>query len=146
MYDELPPEEEKKEKPKEAPKEGEEQADEPSMKPAGSRDVGEHPLRALADARAKLSKEWKSILDEAVVKFKEAGCAQSDVDQALKVHRGLRTDAYETRKSHDARAIDYIHESNPSFLRENKTRLRERERDTTDATRRVRRRAWLCFA
>ena len=35
----------------------------------------------------------QNILDEAVVKCKEAGCAQADIDQALKVHRGVRAAA-----------------------------------------------------
>ena len=86
------PEEEKKEKPKEAPKEGEAPADEPSMK-AQVLVMWGNTLFEHSQMRARLSKEWKSILDEAVVKFKEAGCAQADIDQALKVHRGVRADA-----------------------------------------------------
>ena len=41
---------------------------------------------------AKQSKPFQPLLDEAIAKFNEAGCQKSDVDQALKVHRGLRTD------------------------------------------------------
>ena len=43
--------------------------------------------------RAKTGEPWRPLLDQAVEKFKEAGCAQADIDQALKVHRGVRADA-----------------------------------------------------
>ena len=90
----LPEEEKPKEKkPEEAPKEGEEApADEPSMK-AQVLVMWGNTLFEHSQMRARLSKQWKNILDEAVVKFKEAGCAQADIDQALKVHRGVRADA-----------------------------------------------------
>ena len=43
--------------------------------------------------RAKTGEPWRPLLDQAVEKFKEAGCAQADIDQALKVHRGVRNEA-----------------------------------------------------
>jgi len=86
------PEEEKKEKPKEAPKEGEEApAEEPSMK-AQVLVMWGNTLFEHSQMRARLKKEWKPLLDDAVVKFKDAGCAQADIDQALKVHRGVRAE------------------------------------------------------
>ena len=32
-------------------------------------------------------KEWKSVLEEAVENFKYAGCNQTDIEAALKVHK-----------------------------------------------------------
>ena len=84
------PEEEKKEEKPPAPKEGEEApAEEPSTK-AQVLVMWGNTLFERSQMLALLNKPWKPILDEAVVKFKEAGCAQADIDQALKVHRGVR--------------------------------------------------------
>ena len=41
---------------------------------------------------ARLKKPWRPLLDDAITKFKDAGCAQADIDQALKVHRGVRAE------------------------------------------------------
>ena len=34
----------------------------------------------------------RDLLDTAVAKFKGAGCAEADIEQALKVHRGVRAE------------------------------------------------------
>jgi len=89
MYDELPPEEEKKEK---EVKEGEEQAEEPPSVRQQILVMWGNTLFEHSQMAAKQSKPFQPLLDEAIAKFNEAGCQKSDVDQALKVHRGLRTD------------------------------------------------------
>ena len=90
---EEPKKEAKKEEPK---KEGDETAEtaepEPSMK-AQVLVMWGNTLFEHSQMRARLGKEWRSLLDDAVVKFKDAGCAQADIDQALKVHRGVRAEA-----------------------------------------------------
>ena len=90
---EEPKKEAKKEEPK---KEGDETAEtaepEPSMK-AQVLVMWGNTLFEHSQMRARLGKEWRSLLDDAVVKFKDAGCAQADIHQALKVHRGVRAEA-----------------------------------------------------
>ena len=42
---------------------------------------------------ARLGKEWKPLFDVSLKIFTEAGCAQSDIDGAIKMHRGKRMEA-----------------------------------------------------
>jgi len=39
--------------------------------------------------RARAGKEWKPLLDAAVVLFNEAGCTKADIDAALEQHVGV---------------------------------------------------------
>ena len=80
---------EKGDKDKPAPAEDEPVPEEPSMK-AQVLVMWGYTLFEHSQMRARLGSEWRSLLDDAVVKFKDAGCAQADIDQALKVHRGVR--------------------------------------------------------
>jgi tetratricopeptide (TPR) repeat protein len=42
---------------------------------------------------ARLGKDWKPLFDVSLKIFTEAGCAQSDIDGAIKMHRGKRMEA-----------------------------------------------------
>ena len=42
---------------------------------------------------ARLGKTWRPMLDESLVHFKDAGCVQADIDNAIKMHKGLRMEA-----------------------------------------------------
>ena len=71
MYDELPPEEEKKEK---EVKEGEEQAEEPPSVRQQILVMWGNTLFEHSQMAAKQSKPFQPLLDEAIAKFNEAGC------------------------------------------------------------------------
>jgi hypothetical protein len=43
--------------------------------------------------RARAGTEWKSLLDKSLAYFAEAGCAQADIDAAMKMHKGMRNEA-----------------------------------------------------
>jgi len=100
------PEEPEKEKPAPAPAEEKAAKEEPGGTPAEEEPAPEQPsakaqvlvmwgntLFEQSQMRAKTGEPWRPLLDQAVEKFKEAGCAQADIDQALKVHRGVRNEA-----------------------------------------------------
>ena len=70
---------------------GEAVAEEPSMR-AQVLVMWGNTLFEHSQMCARLSKEWRPLLDDAIAKFKDAGCAQADIDQALKVHRGVRAE------------------------------------------------------
>lgn len=71
--------------------EGEAAAEEPSMR-AQVLVMWGNTLFEHSQMCARLSKAWRPLLDDAIAKFKDAGCAQADIDQALKVHRGVRAE------------------------------------------------------
>ena len=83
------PETEKKEGEEEPEKE--EEAEQPSMR-AQVQVMWGNTLFEQSQMRARLGKEWRPLLDVAVEKFKGAGCAEADIEQALKVHRGVRAE------------------------------------------------------
>eukprot|EP00951_Prasinocladus_malaysianus_P032619 scaffold318580_cov24-Prasinocladus_malaysianus.AAC.1 len=72
------------ETPKPAPAEGE-QPEEISFK-AQALVMWGNVLYEQSQVRAAVGKEWKPLLDEAVVKFNEAGCQQADIRTALLNH------------------------------------------------------------
>jgi tetratricopeptide (TPR) repeat protein len=87
-----PPKPEKEPEKKEEKKEGEEEeAEQPSMR-AQVQVMWGNTLFEQSQMRARLGKEWRPLLDVAVEKFKGAGCAEADIEQALKVHRGVRAE------------------------------------------------------
>ena len=77
-----------------APKEGEEPPPEPepSMR-AQVQVMWGNTLLEHSQMCARLKKPWRPLLDAAVAKFTDAGCAKGDIDQALKVHRGVRAES-----------------------------------------------------
>jgi hypothetical protein len=87
---EEPPKPEPKEK-KEGEAPAEEEEAQPSMK-AQVQVMWGNTLFEQSQMRARLGKEWRNLLDTAVAKFKGAGCAEADIEQALKVHRGVRAE------------------------------------------------------
>jgi tetratricopeptide (TPR) repeat protein len=74
---------------KEAQEKGEDPPvlDEPTMRAQVLVMLG-NTLFEQSQMRARVGKEWKSVLEEAVGHFKYAGCNQTDIDAALKVHKG----------------------------------------------------------
>ena len=81
-----------KKEPEQEKKEGEEEeAEQPSMR-AQVQVMWGNTLFEQSQMRARLGKEWRPLLDVAVEKFKGAGCAEADIEQALKVHRGVRAE------------------------------------------------------
>ena len=87
-----PPEPAEKKEPEQEKKEGEEEeAEQPSMR-AQVQVMWGNTLFEQSQMRARLGKEWRPLLDVAVEKFKGAGCAEADIEQALKVHRGVRAE------------------------------------------------------
>lgn len=42
---------------------------------------------------ARVGKEWQPMLDEALKYFHEAGCAETDIENAIKMHKGKRMEA-----------------------------------------------------
>ena len=87
-----PPKPDKEPEKKEEKKEGEEEeAEQPSMR-AQVQVMWGNTLFEQSQMRARLGKEWRPLLDVAVEKFKGAGCAEADIEQALKVHRGVRAE------------------------------------------------------
>ena len=87
-----PPEPVEKKEPEQEKKEGdEEEAEQPSMR-AQVQVMWGNTLFEQSQMRARLGKEWRPLLDVAVEKFKGAGCAEADIEQALKVHRGVRAE------------------------------------------------------
>lgn len=75
----------------EAGEAGDAAAEEPSMR-AQVLVMWGNTLFEHSQMCARLKKEWRPLLDTAITKFQDAGCAQSDIDQALKVHRGVRAE------------------------------------------------------
>ena len=63
--------------------------EEPSMKGQVRVMLG-NTLFEQSQLAARLGKEWKSTLDEALENFHEAGCAQEDIDNAVSMHYGTR--------------------------------------------------------
>lgn len=74
---------------KEAQEKGEDPPvlDEPTMRAQVLVMLG-NTLFEQSQMRARIGKEWKSVLEEAVENFKYAGCNQTDIEAALKVHKG----------------------------------------------------------
>lgn len=64
-------------------------ADEPSLK-AQVRVMLGNTLFEHSQMLARLGKSWKPLLDEALVHFTDAGCAQVDIENAVKMHKGSR--------------------------------------------------------
>ena len=63
--------------------------EEPSLK-AQVRVMLGNTLFEHSQMLARLGKTWRPMLDESLVHFKDAGCVQADIDNAIKMHKGLR--------------------------------------------------------